>query len=60
MIKISQDEYFKLKDRFDDINVTICSKRKKGANSKTYYCEERKKILNALDKIRKECVRERT
>lgn len=52
MYLITQDESFKLRKRFPNISIKICSKRKKGRGSKTYYCEEGKPIKKALDEIR--------
>ncbi len=53
MYLITQDESFKLRERFPNISIKICSKRKKGRNSKTYYCEEGRHISQYLDSIRK-------
>lgn len=52
MYLITQEESFKLREMIPDIRIKICSKRKKGCGSKTYYCEEGQRIQLALDKIR--------
>lgn len=57
MIKISQDEYFYLRNKIDNLTVRICSKRKKGANSKTYYCEERPIVLKAIAAYRNNLIK---
>lgn len=53
MIKITQEEYFQLKDKIDSLHVKICSQRKRGAKSKTYWCEETKAATSLLTQIRK-------
>ena len=53
MIQISQEEYFKLKDKIDQLHVKICSRRKRGAKSKTYWCEETKAAVTLISEIRK-------
>lgn len=53
MYLITQDESFKLRERFPKISIKICSRRKKGKNSKTYYCEEGRHIAQFLENIRK-------
>ena len=53
MVTITQAEYFILREKFSDLTVKVCSKRKRGANSKTYYCEERPAVLREIIKIRK-------
>ena len=53
MYLITQDESFKLRERFPNISIKICSRRKKGKNSKTYYCEEGRSIYRFLEEIRK-------
>ena len=53
MYLITQDESFKLRERFPKISIKICSRRKKGKNSKTYYCEEGRHIAQFLEDIRK-------
>lgn len=52
MITITQKEYFALREKFKDLSVKVCSKRKRGANSKTYYCEERPVVLREVNKMR--------
>ena len=52
MIMISQEEYFKLKEKIDGLHVKICSQRKRGAKSKTYWCEETKAATTLLAQIR--------
>lgn len=52
MYLITQEESFKLREQFPNISIKICSKRKKGRGSKTYYCEEGQHIQNALNKMR--------
>lgn len=53
MIQISQEEYFELKKKIDPLHVKICSRRKRGANSKTYWCEETNAALTLLSELRK-------
>lgn len=53
MITITQKEYFALREKFKDLSVKVCSQRKRGANSKTYYCEERPAVLREIDKMRR-------
>ena len=50
---ITQKESFELRKMFPNISIKICSRRKKGAGSKTYYCEEGKHIKKALDDLRR-------
>lgn len=52
MYLITQDESFKLREILPDIRIKICSRRKKGRGSKTYYCEEGRRVRNALEQIR--------
>lgn len=52
MITISQAEYFQLKKKFKDVRVKVCSRRKRGANSKTYYCEEVPGVLREIERLR--------
>ena len=53
MYLITQNESFKLRERFPNISIKICSRRKKGKNSKTYYCEEGRNIMQYLEEIRR-------
>ena len=53
MITITQKEYFALREKFKDLSVKVCSQRKRGANSKTYYCEERPAVLREIDIMRR-------
>lgn len=53
MVTITQKEYFALREKFSDLTVKVCSQRKRGANSKTYYCEERPAVLREIDKMRR-------
>ncbi len=52
MYRITQDESFELRRRFPNISIKVCSKRKKGKGSKTYWCEEGKAIEQAIEEIR--------
>lgn len=52
MYQITQDESFKLRKMFPNIAIKVCSRRKKGRGSKTYWCEEGKRIQEAIDKLR--------
>lgn len=52
MITISQEEYFQLRKKFKDVRVKVCSRRKRGANSKTYYCEEVPAVLREIQRMR--------
>lgn len=54
MYLITQDESIKLREIYPDIRIKICSKRKKGRGSKTYYCEEGQHVLQTLNKMRDE------
>ena len=53
MISITQKEYFALREKFNDLTVKVCSQRKRGANSKTYYCEERPAVLREIERMRR-------
>ena len=53
---ITQEESFKLREVIPNISIKICSKRKKGRGSKTYYCEEGQHVRLALERIRNEKV----
>jgi hypothetical protein len=52
LYQITQDESFKLRKMFPNIAIKVCSRRKKGRGSKTYWCEEGKRIQEAIDKLR--------